>query len=43
MRHKMTLPVLPRALIKPGTTLRYWDDLGTQRLGIVDATAVATA
>ncbi len=44
LRHKMTLPVLPATgVIKPGTTLRYQDDLGTQRLGIVDSTAVATA
>lgn len=44
LRHLMTLPVLPATgVIKPGTTLRYWDDLGAQRLGIVDSTAIAHA
>ena len=44
LRHKMTLPVLPTTgVIKPGTVLRYWDDVSVQRLGIVDSTAIAHA
>lgn len=42
LKHKMLLPVLPQTgVIKPGTILRYVDDLRAQRLGIVRSTAVA--
>lgn len=44
LRHKMTLPVLPATgVIKPGTVLRYWDDVSVQRLGIVDSTDITHA
>ncbi len=44
LRHKMTLPVLPATgVIKPGTVLRYWDDISVQRLGVVDSTGVNQA
>ncbi len=42
LKHKMTLPVLEQTgVIKPGHVLRYYDDAGTRRLGIVRATGVS--
>ena len=41
LQQKITMPVLPAAgIIKPGTMLRYTDDLGAIRLGIVRSTAI---
>jgi hypothetical protein len=42
LKHKMTLPVLPATgVIRPGTVLRYADDVGALRLGLVRATSIA--
>ena len=42
LKHKMTLPILPQTgVIKPGRVLRYYDDAGTQRLGLVRSTSIA--
>ena len=42
LKHKMTLPVLPATgVIKPGKVLRYADDVGALRLGLVRATSIA--
>ena len=42
LKHKMTLPVLAETgVIKPGRVLRYYDDAGTRRLGIVRGTSIS--
>jgi hypothetical protein len=42
LMHKMTLPVLPATgVIKPGAVLRYYDDAGAQRVGLVRSTSLA--
>lgn len=42
LKHKMTLPVLAETgVIKPGRVLRYYDDSGTRRLGIVRGTSIS--
>ncbi len=42
LTHKMTLPVLPwTGVIKPGRILRYYDDAGVRRKGIVRGTTVS--
>ena len=42
LKHTMTLPVLSwTGVLKPGHVLRYYDDTGTQRLGIVRATGIS--
>lgn len=42
LTHKMTLPVLPwTGVIKPGQILRYYDDAGTRRKGIVRGTSIS--
>ncbi|MPT03588.1 MAG: hypothetical protein E2582_05115 [Delftia sp.] len=42
LKHKMTLPVLAETgVIKPGRILRYYDDAGTRRLGIVRGTSIS--
>ena len=42
LKHKMTLPVLAETgVIKPGRVLRYYDDGGTRRLGIVRGTSIS--
>lgn len=41
LKHRMTLPVLPETgVIKPGRVLRYYDDAGVQRLGLVRGTSI---
>jgi len=41
LKHRMTLPVLPETgVIKPGRVLRYYDDTGVQRLGLVRGTSI---
>lgn len=41
LKHRMTLPVLPETgVIKPGRVLRYYDDVGVQRLGLVRSTSI---
>ena len=38
----MTLPVLPyTGIIKPGQVLRYYDDAGVRRKGIVRGTSIS--
>lgn len=40
----MTLPVLAETgAIKPGRVLRYYDDAGTRRLGIVRGTSICSS
>lgn len=42
LKQKMTLPVLPyTGIIKPGQVLRYYDDAGVRRKGIVRGTSIS--
>ena len=42
LKHTMTLPVLEwTGVVKPGHVLRYYDDSGMRRLGIVRATGIS--
>ena len=42
LKHTMTLPVLEwTGVVKPGHVLRYYDDAGMRRLGIVRATGIS--